>query len=135
MASYEQQAEILRKLTTFSHKNKPSFNKRDAVLHEIHRHRENQEASIKFRKHMLESQKRTNYKNEYERLMGEMSAGLVRETSRKHINQRLGRLKTLASESVHGKQHDIFKPKRGEEKTAEEKQKDIVRRQARRAQI
>ena len=33
-------------------KNKTNFSKRDAVLHEIHRHRENQTASINFRKNM-----------------------------------------------------------------------------------
>ena len=123
MASYEQQAEVLSRLNAFSNRNKTNFNKRDAVLHEIHRHRENQAASIKFRRGWLESQKRANYKNEYDRLMGAMTAGLVRESSKKYINERMGRLKELASESIHGKQHEIFRPKREEEKTDEEKRK------------
>ena len=50
MASYEQQAEVLSKLNAFSDRNKTNFNKRDAVLHEINRHRENQASNIKFRK-------------------------------------------------------------------------------------
>ena len=57
MASYEQQAEVLSKLNAFSDRNKTNFNKRDAVLHEINRHRENQASSIKFRKNVLENQK------------------------------------------------------------------------------
>ncbi len=80
MASYEQQAEVLSRLNAFSHRIKTNFNKRDAVVHEIHRHRENQAASIQFRKHVLETQKRENYKNEYDRLMGAMLAGLVKES-------------------------------------------------------
>ncbi len=130
MASYEQQAEVLSRLNAFSHRNKTNFNKRDAVVHEIHRHRENQAASIKFRKHVLETQKRANYKNEYDRLSGAMLAGLVREASKKYINQRMGRLKELASESIHGKQHEVFEPKKEDEKTDEEKSKAMNRKLA-----
>ena len=50
MASYEQHAEVLRRLHAFSRRHKTNFNKRDAPIHEIHRHRENQAASIKFKK-------------------------------------------------------------------------------------
>ena len=122
MASYEQQAEVLSRLSAFSHRNKTNFNKRDAVLHEIQRHRENKAASITFRKNVLESQKRTNYQNEYDRLRGIMTSGLVRDAlSKKHINQRMGKLKELASESIHGKVHQVFKPKKDEEKTDEER--------------
>ena len=39
-SSYEQRIEDLSKLQAFSQKNKPNFNKRDALLHEISRHRE-----------------------------------------------------------------------------------------------
>ena len=120
MVSYEQQAEVLSKLNAFSDRNKTNFNKRDAVLHEINRHRENQASSIKFRKNALESQKRANYVNEYDRLIGKLTSlnsGLVRESSIKYINERMGKLKELASESIHGKKHDIFKPKTDEQKT------------------
>ena len=58
MASYEQQAEVLSKLNAFSDRNKTHFSKRDAVLHEINRHRENQASSIKFWNNDIESQKR-----------------------------------------------------------------------------
>ena len=74
MASYEQQAEVLSKLNAFSDRNTTNFNKRDAVLHEINRHRENQASSIKFRKNVLESQKLTNYVNEYDRLRGKLTS-------------------------------------------------------------
>ena len=52
---------------------------------------------------MLESQKRANYVNEYDRLRGAVLSGLVKECSIKHINLRIGKLKELASESIHGK--------------------------------
>ena len=77
MASYEQQAEVLSRPNAFSHRNKTNFNKRDALVHEIHRHRENQTASIEFRRHVLETQKRENYKNECDGLRGALLAGLV----------------------------------------------------------
>ena len=122
MVSYEQQAEVLSRLSAFSDRNKTNFNKRDAVLHEIQKHRENKAASITFRNNLLDSQKRANYKHEYERLMGIMTAGLVKDaTSKKFINQRMGKLKDLARESIHGKRHDVFSPKKDEEKTDEEK--------------
>ena len=69
MASYEQQAEVLSRLNAFSHRNKTNFNKRDALVHEIHRDRENRAASMyMFLKNVLEAQKRENYKTEYDRL-------------------------------------------------------------------
>ena len=118
MASYEQQAEVLSKLNAFSDRNKINANKRDAVLHEINRHRENQASSIKFRKNLLESQKRSNYVNEYDRLRGSLHSGLVKDAPTiKHINLRMGKLTELASESIHGKKHYIFKPKTDEQKT------------------
>ena len=121
MASYEQQAEALSKLNAFSDRNKTNFNKRDAVLHEINRHRENQASSIKFRKNLLENQKRANYVNEYGRLRGTLSSGLVKDAPTiKHINLRMGKLKELASESIHGKKHAVFKAKTDEQKTDKE---------------
>ena len=118
MASYEQQAEVLSKLNAFSDRNKTNFSKRDSVLHEINRHRENQASSIKFRKNVLEGQKRSNYVNEYDRLRGSLHSGLVKDAPTiKHINLRMGKLKELASESIHGKKHDVFKPKTDEQKT------------------
>ena len=121
MAPYEQQAEVLSKLNTFSDRNNTNFSKRDAVLHEINRHRENQASSIKFRKNVLESQKRANYVNEYDRLRGAMLSGLVRESSNKYINERMGKLKELASESIHGVKHPIFHDKTEEQLTEKER--------------
>ena len=125
MASYEQQAEVLSKLNAFSDRNKTNFSKRDAVLHEINRHRENQASSIKFRKNVLESQKRANYVNEYDRLMGKLSSlnsGLVKDApSIKYINERMGKLKELASESIHGVKHPMFHDKTEEQLTEKER--------------
>ena len=87
----------------------------------LKRNRENQTSSIKFRKNLLESQKRSNYVNEYDRLRGSLHSGLVKDAPTiKHINLRMGKLKELASESIHGKKHDIFKPKTDEQKTDKE---------------
>ena len=125
MASYEQQAEVLSKLNAFSDRNKTNFSKRDAVLHEINRHRENQASSIKFRKNVLESRKRANYVNEYGRLMGKLTSlnsGLVKDAPTiKHINLRMGKLKELASESIHGVKHDVFHDKTEEQLTDKER--------------
>ena len=125
MVSYEQQAEVLSKLNAFSDRNKTNFSKRDAVLHEINRHRENQASSIKVRKNVLESQKRANYVNEYDRLMGKLTSlnsGLVKDApSIKYINERMGKLKELASESIHGVKHPIFHDKTEEQLTEKER--------------
>ena len=122
MVSYEQQAEVLSKLNAFSDRNKTNFSKRDAVLHEINRHRENQASSIKFRKNLLESQKRSNYVNEYDRLRGSLHSGLVKDAPTiKHINLRMGKLKELASESIHGVKHDVFHDKTEEQLTDKER--------------
>ena len=125
MASYEQQAEVLSKLNAFSDRNKTNFSKRDAVLHEINRHRENQASSIKFRKNVLESQKRANYDNEFDRLMGKLTSlnsGLVKDApSIKYINERMGKLKELASESIHGVKHPVFHDNTEEELTDKER--------------
>ena len=42
----------------------------------------------------------------------------------------MGRLKELASESIHGKQHEVFKPKAENEKTDEERLKEVNRKLA-----
>ena len=125
MVSYEQQAEVLSKLNAFSDRNKSNFSKRDAVLHEINRHRENQASSIKFRKNVLENQKRANYVNEYDRLMGKLTSlnsGLVKDApSIKYINERMGKIKDLASESIHGVKHPVFHDKTEEQLTEKER--------------
>ena len=56
-SSYEQRIEDLSKIKAFSQKNKPNFNKRDALLHEISRHREKQADSIKLRNQWLDRPK------------------------------------------------------------------------------
>ena len=76
---------------------------------------------LNFRNNVLESQKRANYINEYDRLRGAMK-GLVSETSKQFIHQRMERLKELASEPVHGKRHAIFISKE-EEATKRNKQR------------
>ena len=84
MASYEQQAQVLKGLNAFTDRNKTVYNKHDAVLHEIGKHREHQAASINFRKNLLESQKRSNYMNDYSRLSAALASGLVKEPLKIH---------------------------------------------------
>ena len=116
MASYEQQAEVLSRLSAFNHRNKTNFNKRDAVLHEIQRHRENKAASITCRKNVLESQKRTNYQNEYDRLRGIMTSGLVRDAPSKNTSTNewgnLGNLQVNEFTVKHTKFSNLRKMKR-----------------------
>ena len=122
MASYEQQAQVLKGLNAFTHRNNTVYNKHDALLHEIGKHREHQAASINFRKNLLESQKRSNYMNEYDRLRGSLHSGLVKDAPTiKHINLRMGKLKELASESIHGVKHDVFHDKTEEQLTDKER--------------
>ena len=121
MASYEQQAQVLKGLNAFTHRNNTVYNKHDALLHEIGKHRERQAASINFRKTLLESQKRSNYMNEYDRLRGALASGLVKEPSKKYINERMGKLEELASESIHGVKHPIFDDKTEEQLTEKER--------------
>ena len=90
MASYERQAQVLKGLNAFTHRKNTVYNKHDALLHEIGKHREHQAASIHFRKNLLESQKRSNYMNEYDRLRGALASGLVKEPSKKYIHERMG---------------------------------------------
>ena len=100
-------------------------------MHEVSRHREKQAGSIKLRRQWLERQKIVNYKNEYERLMGVMTKGVVKETSNKYIQERMGRLKDLARKAIHDKPHDIFKDKKEAEKNDEQKMRELNKRLAR----
>ena len=119
---YEQQAEVLSKLKAFVPRNGTAYNKHDAVLYEISKHRERQAENINFRNKILERQKRANYINEYDRLAGVLGSGLVKSAPAiKHINERMGHLKDLASESIHGRKHNIFEPKKEEEKRTQRK--------------
>ena len=61
--------------------------------------------------------------------MGHISAGLIKNaTTIKNLHQRMGHLKELASLSVHGTKHEIYKDKTDEEKTDKEKLKTINRK-------
>ena len=50
-----------------------------------------------------------------------MLSGLVTETSKKYIYQRMWKLNDLARESINGKKREVFMPKESDEKTGEEK--------------
>ena len=59
--------------------------------------------------------------NEYDRLRGALASGLVKEPSKTYINERMGKLKGLASESIHGVKHPMFDDKTEEQLTEKER--------------
>ena len=74
---------------------------------------------------MLETQKRENYKNEYDRLRGAMLSGLITETSRKYIYQGMGKLKDLARESTTAQTTRFLCPKEMRRKQTKKKPPQI----------
>ena len=78
---------------------------------------------------MVRSTKKKKYIHEYDRLMGHINAGLIKNaTTIKNLHQRMGHLKELASLSVHGTKHEIYKDKTDEEKTNKQKPTTINRK-------
>jgi hypothetical protein len=71
----EKAAMRISSLKTFNPKHEWSL--LDRLQHQRFKKVHDREASIAFRKNVLESQKRTNYINEYDRLEGIMNSGLV----------------------------------------------------------
>ena len=65
--------------------------------------RNTQEASISFRKKLLESQMRSNYVNEFNRLKGHLYANPNLPTN-DHIKTILNKLQDLAKKSLYGKE-------------------------------
>lgn len=72
---WEKAAQNIPSLKSYNPKYKWSL--QDQLLHERTKKIHNQEASVMFRNNVLESQKRTNYINEYERLRGELESGVA----------------------------------------------------------
>ena len=65
-------------------------------------------ASAQFRRHILESQKRNNYRNEYDRITGALeNKNITPEEARKLKNKRK-ELKKLAKESINPSQHPVL---------------------------
>ena len=70
----------------------------------IHDSKQEQVASIAFRKNLLESQLRVNYVNEFDRLKGHYYANKnLPAPTKTHLENRLKNLQKLARQSLHGK--------------------------------
>jgi len=96
----EKAAKRISSLKTFNPNHKWSL--QDKLLHERVKKIHDQEASIAFRKNLLESQRRANYINEYDRLRGEMESGLVgkKHPLEKQLKTRQLELRELARLSL-----------------------------------
>jgi len=80
------------------------FNK---LISELPEKREKVKAQIEFRHELLESQKRVNYKNEFDRLQGAKKlAGLD-----PHVKSRMPELQKKARQSLKGETHRIYSTK------------------------
>jgi hypothetical protein len=91
------------------HLNRGKFNNA-LLLTEVEKKREHQSKSIAFRRNVLESQRRSNYINEYDRIKGEIEHRRVKHMPVMNaLELRKTNLKQLAQLSLHGDVHDIFK--------------------------
>ena len=116
----EKHAQMLYDNINFKDRNRPSPYR---LYDEIAKHQTKDVDNMYSRNKWLESQKRNNYINEYERLLSISKSGLPQHTlTIEKINLRLGKLKDLAKQSVMGdKYHEIYNKKRHEEMTDQEK--------------
>ena len=110
----------------FKDRNRQYGTSSDKLLDEIEKHLNKQVDSITHRNKWLEAKKRRNYEHEYDRLKGIVSSGLPHHAMTiKGINLRMGKLKELASKSVHGGKHEIYTEKTFNQKSDEEQLKDV----------
>ena len=56
-----------------------------------------------------------------------MLTGLAREPSKTYMNERMGKLKELASESIHGGKHPIFHDKTEEQLAEKERLAKVIK--------
>ena len=65
-------------------------------------------ASAQLRKNILESQKRNNYRNEYDRITGALQNKNITPAEARNLKNRRKDLKKLAKQSVNPHQHPVF---------------------------
>ena len=110
----------------FHKKNTGNLTQHEKLKEEIDKHLTKQVDNIKLREQWLNAQKRKNYIHEYERLFGAVQSGVVKNPiTVKMLNKRMGRLKELASQSIHDNDHQIYSEKRFNEKSDREKFADV----------
>ena len=77
---------------------------RDRLLHEKLKNIYDQEASITFRKNLLESQNRVNYVNEFDRLKGHLYANRnLPAPTKTHLEKRMKEQQYVARQSLYGR--------------------------------
>lgn len=78
------------------------WSSQDHLLHRRMKKARDQEANIMFRKNVIDSQKRVNYVNEFDRLKGHLYTNKLTmlEPTREYIKKRQKRLQELASRSL-----------------------------------
>ena len=97
-------ATCISSLKTFNPNHKWSL--QDEMLHERGKKIHDREASIAFRKDLLESQLRVNYVIEFDRLKGLYYANKnLPAPTVAHLEELEKQLNDLAKESIHGKDH------------------------------
>ena len=107
---------ILNNNIGFKNRNRQYGASSDKLLDEIDKHLNRQVHNITRRNKWIEAQKRRSYDREYDRLKGIVSSGLPHHAMTiKGINLRMGKLKELASKSVHGQRHEIYHEDKDEE--------------------
>ena len=100
-------AKRISSLKTFNPNHKWSL--QDRLLHERGKKMHDREASIAFRKNLLESQLRVNYVNEFDRLKGHLYANRnLPAPTKDHIKDRLKNLQKMAKQSLYDK-YNLYK--------------------------
>ena len=78
------------------------------LLHQTKEKVEKKIASAQFRKNILESQKRNNYRNEYDRITGALQNKNITPAEARNLKNRRKDLKKLAKQSVNPHQHPVL---------------------------
>ena len=74
---------------------------------ELPERREKCKAQVQFRHDILESQKRVNYQNEFDRLQGAKELPALKP----NVKSRMKGLQTMARKSLKGETHNIYRTK------------------------
>jgi hypothetical protein len=69
---------------------------------------ENKIASAQYRKDILESQNRNNYRNEYDRITGHLQNTKITPAEARKLSDRRKDLKNLAKQSINPTPHPVF---------------------------
>ena len=94
--------------------NKVRFSKQDALIAEIHKHREDQAKIIEFRRDLLERQRRANYINQCDIIQGVLESGTVQGLHKDLFKGRQNDLQKLATHALNPSMYPDVYPSRHE---------------------